>query len=184
LGADGTAPDGSTYFQNVYRRPVQKIWNGQTGARIERGYNLVIYNVSLSQAGQKGGYDRAGFGWTGGNIPYTISTADPFTPQFNTNTNIFDPVMYSLNTNDGGYVELQNTNTFERDVMGEVSYARRYSSSSGSKFGAFEVGLKVDDANKNQVQRTNDYNYLGTGTISDFSGSFNDPNYYMGRYHV
>lgn len=169
---------GSTSFSDVYRRPVQKLLSAQTGARIERGSNLLIFNVALSQAGQKGGYDRGGFsGYPTDSIPFTISTTNPFTPQFNTPVNIFNPTAYSLS-----YIENVDDRTYERDIVGDVSFAHRYSTASGSRFGSFEVGFKTNDTNKNQVYRTYNYSYSGNSTINDFLGSFTDANYYMNRY--
>jgi TonB-dependent receptor len=175
LTANGTGP-GSVSFTNVYRRPVQQLFSAQQGARIERGANLFIYNIALSQAGQKGGYNYADFS-NSATIPFTINTADPFTPHFNTPYNLYDPTQYALSD-----IYLENDHTFERDVVGDISFAHRYSTSSGSRFGAIEVGMKVSDANKNQFFFDQGYNYNGTATMADLQGSFTDPNYYLGRY--
>jgi TonB-dependent receptor len=167
---------GNTSFSTVSRRPVQLLFSAQQGMRLEKGPNLFIYNVALSQAGQKGGFNRADFSYVDPNpdaLPWTYTIHD-LTPIFaSSSPAAFDPTQYALSG-----LSFQNRHTFERDVVGDASYARRYSTNSGSWFGTFEVGMKVNDSIKNELDNDLGYNFNGTATIADFQSSFTDPHYY------
>jgi TonB-dependent receptor len=171
-----TDDTGSTNLTNVERTPVQQIWSLQAGARQEHGNYLWNYRAALSQAHQVGGFSNASFG-NANPVQFDVTQADPSTPQFTVRNgvNIYDPTQYSLSG-----LTLQDNHTFERDLVGEVNLAKRYTR--GSKYGAFEAGFKVRDVIKSQLYNQSTFNSDGGVPMSDFLSSFRDTNYYFGRY--
>ena len=167
---------GNMAFTNVYRRPVQQIFSTQGGARHVFGKTILNYEVSLSQAKSNGGYPRASFNGPSG-IAFGVSTTDPFTPKFPVlnGVNIYDPSTYVLSG-----LSLQHDDTFERDVVGSADLTRDYST--GSHFGAFQVGMKVWDAHKNQLYDEQSFSPTGNVQMSQFVTPFSNSNYYFGNY--
>lgn len=167
---------GNMGFTNVYRRPEQQIFSTQGGARHVFGKTILNYEVALSQAKSTGGYPRASFNGPSG-IAFGVNTADPFTPKFPVlnGVNIYDPAAYTLSG-----VSLQHDDTFERDVVGSADLTRDYST--GSHFGAVQVGVKVWDAHKDQIYDEQSFSPTGNLLMSQFLTPFSNSHYYMGNY--
>jgi TonB-dependent receptor len=180
-------PDGSSAFAHVTRKPGQRLFNTIAGGRHEWGRNLLNYEVSIGEARFTGFFPSANFdvvpgGLLDGTVQYAINTTNPFTPVFTaTNANIFDPTQYVL-----GRLTNGDTHIFERDITGAISLNRTYNL--GSHFSSFEVGFKVRDAHKSELatQQTFNANEDPTagpiGLMSNFLGSFTNPDYYFGVY--
>lgn len=167
---------GNMGFTNVYRRPEQQIFSTQGGARHVFGKTILTYEAALSQAKSTGGYPRASFNGPSG-IAFGVNTADPFTPKFPVlnGVNIYDPSTYALSG-----ISLQHDSTFERDVVGSADLTRDYST--GSHYGAFQVGMKVWDGHKSQIFDEQSFSPAGNVLMSQFLTPFSNSNYYFGNY--
>jgi TonB-dependent receptor len=186
-----TNADGKSSFNHVTRKPAQRLFSTLAGARHEFGRNLLTYEVSFGQARFTGFFPSANFqpitpSILNGGVQYSLNDTDPFTPVLTAqNANIFDPTQYALNQLTRG-----DDHTFERDVTGAMSFARTYNA--GSHFSTFEVGFKVRDAHKSEldVQQTFtapnlDPTNPAAGAVllmSTMLGTFTNPNYYFGVY--
>ncbi len=174
-----TTPNGSTSLTDNFRQPGQQVWSLQAGAHQEFGNNVWNYRAALSQARYTGGFSDAAFGGPSA-VQFGVTQANPHTPQFPVlnGVNINDPALYTLS----GF-RFQNNHIFERDIVGELSYARRYTR--GSKFGAFEAGFKVRDVIKGELYHnvTATLNDGATAQpMSNFLSPYRDTGYYFGRY--
>lgn len=172
-----TNPDGSSSFTHVTRKPGQRLFNAAAGAHQVFGNTLLNYEVAFGQARFTGFFPRASFGGPGG-VQYALNDSDPFTPVLTAlNANIFDPTQYSL-----GALQTGDDHTFERDVTGSVDVARNYHA--GSHFSTFEIGFKVRDAHKSELDNQQTFNFNGStpALMNQFLGSFTTSNYYFGVY--
>lgn len=190
-----TNADGSSRFTHVTRKPAQRLFSTLAGARHEFDPYLLNYEVSFGQARFTGFFPTSSFAplpgstLAGGNpsatpsvpgVVYGINTTDPFTPVLTAlNANIFDPTQYFLNQLNRG-----DDHTFERDIAGAISLARNYKA--GSHFSTLEVGAKVRQAHKTQLDVQQTFLFDPTagapGLMSTMLGSFTNPNYYFGVY--
>lgn len=177
---------GSMGFDHVYRNPWQQIFNISAGAQHNIGSNLLSYEVSGGQARFNGGFPRARFHGPGGNnlpgdhpIQFGLETSDPNTPKFPVldGTNIFDPTKYVLTE-----VWFNTKPTKERDFTGAISLSHVYSI--GTRLGAIEAGVKIRDTQKSQRDTEQFYSFGGTADMSQFLGTFTNPNYYFGAYKI
>jgi TonB-dependent receptor len=182
-----TNADGGVTYAHVIRRPAGRIINVTAGANHSLGKTLVTYEVSLGQGRASGGFFSANFSGPGG-VQYAADNSDPFTPkliQVNSTpaTNIFDPANYQLH---GGFFKPLSLNTqdniFERDITGSASVTRQYSI--GSHFGAFEVGGKIRDTHKSQLNSEHDFDFSGVLHLSDVVGTVPDFSHYFGNYKL
>src|SRR6202035_30917 len=169
--ADNT---GSIVFNHVYRNPWQQIFNVTLGAQHALGANVIGYEISGAQARYSGGFPRAVFSGPTG-IAFGLDTTDPNTPKFPVlnGVNIYDPTTYTLNQ-----VQYNSKPTSEQDFTGNIWLTHQYNI--GSRFGTFETGFKVRDAQKKQVDTELFYNCNSCATMSQFVGPFTNPNYYLG----
>jgi TonB-dependent receptor len=189
-----TNPDGSSSFTHVTRKPAQRLFSTQAGARHDWGRNLLNYEVAFGQARFTGFFPTASFdpvpnsivaGGNGTTIPgvqYAVNTQDPFVPVLTAlNANIFDTNQYVLHS-----IRTGDTHVFERDATGTISLSRTYNA--GSHFSVFDIGFKVRDAHKSELAtqttfvNTNDATLGGAALMSSFPGTFTNPNYYFGKY--
>ncbi len=179
-----TTADGAMGFDHVYRNPWQQIFNLTAGAQRSIGSNLLSYEVSGGQARYNGGFPRARFHGPGGNglpgdqpIHFGLDTSNPNTPKFPVldGTNIFDPAKYVLSE-----VWFNREPTSERDFTGAISLSHVYNV--GSRSGVIEAGFKVRDGQKSQRDTELFYSFNGAADMSQFLGSFTNPNYYFGAY--
>jgi TonB-dependent receptor len=181
-----TTATGSMGFDHVDRNPWQQIFNITAGAQQTIGSNLVTYEVSGGQARYNGGFPRARFHGPGGNglpgdqpIQFGLDTSNPNTPKFPVldGTNIFDPTKYVLSE-----VWFNTKPTSEQDYTGAISLTHVYTI--GTRASVIEAGFKVRDAQKTQRDTELFYSFNGTADMSQFLGTFTNPNYYFGAYQI
>ena len=173
--ADNT---GLMVFNHVYRNPWQQIFNVTVGAQDTIGSNVLGYEVSGGQARYSGGFPRAVFNGPTG-VQFGLDTSDPFTPKFPVlnGVNIYDPTMYTL-----AQIQYNSRPISEQDFTGNVWVTHQYHI--GTRFAALEMGFKVRDAQKKQVDTELFYNFNGNATMSPFLQSYSNPNYYFGAYQA
>jgi TonB-dependent receptor len=173
--ADNT---GSMVFNHVYRNPWQQIFNVTIGAQHTLGSNVLGYEVSGGQARYSGGFPRAVFNGPAG-VQFGLDTSDPHTPKFPVlnGVNIYDPTTYTL-----AQLQYNSRPISERDFTGNVWVTHQYHV--GTHFGAFEMGFKVRDAQKKQVDTELFYNFNGTADMTLFLQSYTNPHYYFGAYQA
>jgi TonB-dependent receptor len=181
-----TMATGSMGFDHVYRNPWQQIFNFTAGAQHTIGSNLLSYEVSGGQARYAGGFPRARFHGPGGNglpgdkpIQFGLDTSNPNTPKFPVldGTNIFDPTKYVLTE-----VWFNQKPTSEQDFTGAISLTHVYTV--GTRVGVIEAGFKLRDAQKSQRDSELFYSFNGAANMSQFLGTFTNPNYYFGAYKI
>jgi len=182
-----TNPDGSSSFSHVTRKPAQRLFSAAAGAHQTFGKTLLNYEVAFGQARFTGFFPSSNFqplanSILNGGVQYRLNAGDPFTPVLTAlNGNIFDPTQYAF-----AQLRRGDDHTFERDVTGTISLTRQYNA--GSHSSQFEVGFKVRDAHKSQLdtQQTffgnTDPTAGPVALMSNFLGSFTNPNYYFGAY--
>src|ERR1700686_5343902 len=177
---------GAMGFDHVYRNPWQQIFNITAGAQHTIGLNSFSYEVSGGQARYNGGFSRARFHGPGGNglpgdlpIQFGLDTSNPNTPKFPVldGTNIFDPTKYVLTE-----VWFNEKPTSEQDYTGAISLTHGYTV--GTRVGGIEAGFKVRDAQKSQRDTELFYSFNGAANMSQFLGTFTNPNYYFGAYKI
>ncbi len=176
---NGPTGCGGMGFTDVYRKPSQQIFSVQAGARHPLGTALLSYTLALSESKAVSSYPRAGFdgpGATDSSVAFGVDTSNAFTPKFPVlnGVNMYDPAAYTLS-----YLSFQNDNTFERDVVGDVSLNKPYNI--GDHYGSFEVGFKGWDARKTQLYSDSTFGPSGNLFMSSFLGSYRNSNYYLGR---
>lgn len=179
ISATTTAPTGSMSARDSNRNTWQQILNLTAGAQHTFGNNFIAFEVSGGQAHSKGGYPKGVFDGPS-NIAFGLDNSNPHTPKLLplNGVNIYDPTTYTLNN-----VRQLNTPSSERDFTGSIRLTHHYSI--GTHFGEIEGGFKVRDAQKDQSDSEAYYYYTGDQappTMSQFLGTFTDPNYYMGVY--
>ncbi|HXO38720.1 MAG TPA: TonB-dependent receptor [Candidatus Acidoferrum sp.] len=176
-----TNPDGTSSFSHVTRKPSQRLFSVTAGARHDLGRTLLNYELSFGQARFTGFFPSTSFnpvsgGPLDGTVQYAVDTSNPFLPKFTAlNANIFDPNQYAISRLTRG-----DGHTFERDVTGAISLARTYSA--GSHFSTIELGAKVRDAHKSQLNIQQTFSATGNFLMSSVLGSFTNPNYYFGKF--
>ena len=181
-----TTATGAMGFDQVDRNPWQQIFNITAGAQHTIGSNLLSYEVSGGQARYAGGFPRARFHGSGNNglpgdqpIHFGLDTSNPNTPKFPVldGTNIFDATKYVLSE-----VWINNKPISERDFTGAISLSHAYTL--GTRLSVIEAGFKVRDAQKSQRDSELFYSFNGTAGMSQFLGTFRNPNYYFGAYKI
>ena len=189
-----TNPDGTSSFTQVTRKPAQRLFSTTAGARQEFGRNLLNYEVAFGEARFTGFFPTASFdpavgslleGQINGHLGvlYGLNTKDPFVPVLTAlNANIFDPTQYVLHS-----IRTGDDHTFERDVTGAISLSRTYNA--GSHFSIFEIGFKVRDAHKSELDtqttfstNNEDPTQGAVASMSSFLRGFTNPNYYFGNF--
>jgi len=166
-------PDGSSSFAHVTRKPAQRLFSVTAGARHEIGTNLVNYELSFGQARFTGFFPTASFDGPSG-IQFAVDNSHPFVPRFTANPSIFDPNQYVISN-----LRTGDDHTFERDVTGAISLARPYSV--GSHFSTIEIGAKVRDSHKSQLNTQQTLAPRGSFLMSSVLDSFTNPDYYFGK---
>jgi TonB-dependent receptor len=189
-----TNADGSSSFTEVTRKPSQRLFSAIAGARHELGRNLINYEVALGQARFTGFFPTYSFdplpgspleGQTNGHdgVIFSLNTKDPFVPVLTAvNANIFNPALYVLHS-----IRTGDDHTFERDITGAISLSHSYNV--GSHFSIFEVGVKVRDAHKSELNTQTTFSTNNedptagpVALMSSFLWGFTNPNYYFGNY--
>ncbi len=143
-GATPTTPDntGSIGMLHFHRTPQQQIYSITAGANHSFGATLITYDFSVGHASYDGGFP-IDF-WNGpSNVQFGVDTSLPATPRFPVlnGVNIYDPTAYTLSA-----VLNWDDHIHERDYSGSLAMTRQYTVN--SHFGAFEVGLRIRDADK------------------------------------
>src|SRR5262249_24105221 len=180
--------DRPSGFSMVPGSPAKRLFSSTAGAHHTFGQTLLNYEISFGQARFTGFFPRASFdvvpnGPLDGTVQFKVNNSNPLTPVLTAvNADIFNPSQYVLSSLRRG-----DDHTFERDVSGAASLARTYKA--GSHFSTFETGFKVRDAHKSEldVRQTFKASNLdpskGTvGLMSNFLGTFTNPDYYFGLY--
>lgn len=175
--ATTTAPTNMV-FNHVYRNPWQQIFNVTLGAQQTIGSNILGYEISGGQGRYAGGFPRAVFNSPGG-IVFGLDTSNPNTPRFNVlnGVNIFDPTAYALTQ-----IQYNKTPITERDITGNIWLTHQYRI--GTRFGAFEMGFKVRDAQKKQASTQLFFNFNGNANMSQFLQNYSNPDYYFRAYQA
>jgi len=176
-----TNPDGSSSFSHVTRKPSQRLFSVTAGARHDIGATLINYELSFGQARFTGFFPSTSFdpvsgGPLDGTVQYAVDTSNPFIPKFTAlNANIFDPNQYLISRLTTG-----DDHTFERDITGAISVARTYTA--GTHFSTIEIGAKVRDAHKSQLNVQQTFSPTADFLMSSVLGSFTNPDYYFGKF--
>jgi TonB-dependent receptor len=177
-----TNADGTSSFTHVTRKPAQRLFSATAGARHELGRTLINYELSFGQARFTGFFPTASFNPVAGNpigdnlVQYAVNTSNPFVPKFTAlNVNIFDPNLYAISN-----LRTGDDHTFERDVTGAISLARTYSA--GSHFSTIEIGAKVRDAHKSQLNTQQTLSPNSGFLMSSVLSSFTNSDYYFGKF--
>jgi TonB-dependent receptor len=182
VGSFGSAPallsnpDGSMSANISIRRPVQVIGSLQAGGKHVIGPWLAIYELSASRASSEDhGYASADFS----NPNAFTFTIDPniHTPRLIApgGASVYDPSQYNLTD-----LDISQTYSPQLNLSGAASVQRNYNA--GGHFGTLEFGGKVRNAHKFQDPLDPVYDSVNQPAMTNFVGSFTDPNYYDGRY--
>lgn len=174
---------GSETFSHVTRKPGQRLFSTSAGARHELGKTLISYDAAFGQARFTGFFPSTRFNGPGANnLPgdapaFRIDTTNPFTPTFTVTNgvNIFDPTQYQIAGLNRG-----DDHTFERDVTGGFAVTRQYTA--GSHFSTFDLGMRIRDAHKSQLDVQQTFNAVQDFRMSSVLSSFTNPDYYFGVY--
>ena len=176
-----TNADGSSSFSHVTRKPSQRLFSATAGARHDLGTNLINYELSFGQARFTGFFPSTSFDPVSGspldgNVQFAVDTSNPFVPKLTAlNANIFDPNQYAISRLTTG-----DDHTFERDISGAITLAHTYTA--GSHFSTIEMGVKVRDAHKSQLDTQQTFSASGNFLMSSVLGSFTNPDYYFGKF--
>jgi len=179
-GATPSTPDntGSMGMNHFHRTPQQQIYSFTAGANHSFGATLITYDFSFGRATYDGGFP-IDF-WNGpSNVQFGVDTSIPATPRFPVlnGVNIYDPAAYTLSA-----VLMWNDHIRERDYSGSLTMTRQYTVK--SHFGAFEVGLRIRDADKVRTGGREFLPYTGSAPLVMSSALKAIPtyNYYFGLY--
>ncbi|HEV2698165.1 MAG TPA: outer membrane beta-barrel protein, partial [Terriglobales bacterium] len=110
-------------------------------------------------------------------VAFGVDTKNPLTPKFPVlnGVNIYDPTLYSMSG-----ANTENDGIFERDIVGDISFARQYSL--GGHSSTVEIGFKGWDARKTSLVDRENFNGANGQSLSDFLSNYVDHNYYFGQY--
>ncbi|MEO6806098.1 MAG: TonB-dependent receptor [Edaphobacter sp.] len=181
---DGT---GSVSFGAEIRRPIQDLGSVQVGGRHVIGRTLLAWDTESSVGRTRdNGYSDASFqpganSLLNGGVQFLLDTSNPLAPKLKAqNANVFDPTQL--------FYAGQSINHYyspEVDLGFGASLATSYTA--GGHAGTLEFGGRFRNvhkfANLNQAftvptAQANDPSLA----MSNFLGSFTDPNYYGGSY--
>ncbi|HET9832100.1 MAG TPA: TonB-dependent receptor [Vicinamibacterales bacterium] len=180
---DGDVPGSSV----DWRRPDYAVGNLVGSGRHTTGENWLTWDVSgaRSRMLQSGGNGGAKFKWNGAATNCTnIPSSDP-------NLLAFSPSCFTpgpANTEDIANYRLSSWNpasvgeSAQLNIQGSASAGHQYHA--GERFGTLEFGAKLRNAHKYNDSYTTTYTAAKGVTIpmSQFNGSFVDPNYYDKSY--
>jgi TonB-dependent receptor len=173
--------NGDVSFNAQIRRPVEVIGSLEAGGRHAIKKWLLLYDVSVSRASSEDrGYASAAFDGPSG-ILFNLDWSNPYRPKLIPQTfNIYDPTLYSLSTGNDA-IEINKNYSPQVNLQGAFSAARNYSL--GGHFGTFEFGAKVRNAHKFEDANDQLWNASDNSALmSNFVGSFTNPNYYAKAY--
>jgi TonB-dependent receptor len=189
-----TDASGNTSYTDVYRRPVQELWNLTFGAEHDFGTSNLKLRAALGEASIIGGYDNFGFNGPAagtdenGNpeqngVGYQYSNTDIFLPHLTPVTtpgavSIYDLSQYSLSG-----INLGNERTFQRNIEGQADYTRMYTH--GQIFGSWQAGFKIRTVTKSQLyndQFASGPSLLLTQFVPSSRQNSQTNDYYFGKY--
>ena len=173
-----TDATGSMGMNHFHRTPQQQIYSITAGANHSFGPTVITYEFSGGRAKYDGGFPFAL--WSGpSNVQFGIDTSHPMTPRFPVlnGIDIYNPTDYHLFA-----IFPWEDHIKERDYTGSISMTRQYRVS--SRFGAFEMGLKVRDADKVQTGGRLFVPFSGASQLqmTDALKAVPNYNYYFGLY--
>ncbi len=175
---------GSMQYRHYVRRPDQQIFSGLTGARVDRSSMYYVTDFSVSRAHNIGGQDFATTRFNSGpisqgGIQFALNTSNPYEPQFPVlnGVNVFDPTQYYISE-----YTIPHYHSTQLNYQGAASIGKHYSTR--DHYGTFEMGLKIRNGSKTQIE--NDQIYTNGGdpqfALSNVLGSFHNSSYYDGAY--
>jgi len=180
--------DGSMSFNAQIRRPVEVIGNLEAGGKHAWTRGVLAYDFSVSRsASEDHGYSSADFNGPSGTdqspLNFNVDTSNPSRPKlipqggFST---VYNPNTYTLTD-----IDVSTTYSPQLNLQGGFSAARNYRV--GSHFGTFEIGAKLRNAHKFEDAFDPTYNVAdgvdpATIAMSNFLGSFTNPDYYDKSY--
>jgi len=188
-----TDDTGGMVMSHFHRTPQQRIYSITAGANHTFGPTLITYEFSAGRAKYDGGFTFARWSGPGpvfdaaGNqvqpgVKFAIDTSNPFTPKFivQNGVNIYDPAAYRLSF----LLDPWDDHIRERDFTGSISMTRQYNVH--SRFGAFELGFKVRDADKVRTGGREFRPYTGSAPFLLSSAVKTVPtySYYFGVYKI
>ncbi|MBV9181417.1 MAG: TonB-dependent receptor, partial [Acidobacteria bacterium] len=191
-GALLAPPSGSQYtfdntgfmqYRHYVRRPDQQIFSALSGGRHDLRSTLVTYEFAVSRAHNIGGQDFATTRFNNGpisqpGIQFALDTRNPYEPKFPVlnNVNIYDPTQYYISS----YL-VPNYHSTQLNFQGATSLARRYSLHEHAA--TFEMGVKIRNAHKDQLQRDLIYDSPNANfSLSQVLGGFTNATYYDHAY--
>jgi TonB-dependent receptor len=182
---DGDVPSASI----DWRRPDYGIGNVVGSGRHIMGANTFSWDLSAARSRmlQSGGNGGASFKWNGGDtncVDDPAATGDPNKPMFSAgcfatgSTNAEDITNYKLSKWNPASVG----KSAQLNLQGSASYDITYHA--GERLGSLEFGGKIRNGHKYNDSFTTTFTPIKSATIpvSQFAGSFTDPNYYDGTY--
>jgi TonB-dependent receptor len=173
------ANDGSVSYEHYIRRPDQQIFSLTAGENLNLGKYVFNYQFAVSRSRQIHNVYPATYFDSLSNFAFNIDTSNPLVPKFiaPSGVNIYDPTQYKISR----YVD-GDSRARELDFEGSASLIRNYSL--GSRFGSFEFGGKIRNANKKQMVNLLTYDATGASaiTLNQVLGNTTDPNYYFKQY--
>jgi TonB-dependent receptor len=177
--------DGNMTANAQIRRPVQVIGSLALGGHHVFGSSVASWEMSASRsATEDKGYSTANFAPVDDNSPlnnvqFGLNLTNPNRPRFivQNGVNIYDPSGYFLQN-----LDVNKTYSPQVNLQGGASYAKSYKW--GSNNGTFELGGKFRNAHKFQDAVDQYFNAVNPGALpmTNFQGSFSDPDYYDKSY--
>jgi TonB-dependent receptor len=177
--------DGNMTANAEIRRPVQVIGSLALGGHHVFGTSVVSWEASASRAATEDkGYSTANFSPVAddsplNNVQFGLNLANPYRPRFNVQNgvNIYDPSGYYLQN-----LDFDKTYGAQVNLQGSASFGKTYNW--GGHYGTFELGGKFRNAHKFNDAFDQFLNAANAGALpmSNFSGSFTDPDYYDKSY--
>ncbi len=177
-------------YKTSNRVPDYAIGNLVAGGSHHFGLTSITWDLSASRSRELGAAGNPGvtFKATGALKGLTscvydpTATTNPYLPQFSASCTaadspIYDPDNYKMS-------ELDTTTglTAQLNLQAAVSVGKGYKW--GSHYGTFEFGAKVRNGHKYQDAYQGVYDPTTTLLMSQFLGTFTNPNYYMNHYQL
>ncbi len=178
-------PDGNMTSSSQIRRPVDVVGSLVVGGRHDFRGSSFVWEVSASRASQEDlGYSSAAFGANDpaspiNNVQFGVDRSDPYRPKLlaQNGVNIYDPAQYQFQN-----IDINRSYSPQLNLQAAASFSHNYMA--GGHFGTFELGGKVRNAHKFDENRDAYYNVADGVSLpmSNFLGTFSNPNYYDKSY--
>ena len=176
-------PDGQMSFNAQIRRPVEVIGSLVAGGKHAWQRWVVAYDVSVARASSEDhGYTSADFAPLSptdplNNVTFNVDLSAPLRPKLvpQGEAPIYDPTHYNFQDLDIG-----QTYSPQLNLQGGFFAARNYDWA--GHFGTLEFGAKVRNVHKFEDARDPVYNSVDSPLMSQFLGTFINPDYYDKHY--